>query len=142
MMEAIVHWVREDPSELGRPQLAGALPHDSMAIPMMLLNLVDQLSEGDGETASRFKELDNWSVQRILSHLQVKEWVWPASPLHKPLCLTSDTLPAISFSCRGMVLQFWRMFLKMARNCQGVWEDSRILVKSDSEARMLLHFLI
>ncbi|XP_063150310.1 N-acylglucosamine 2-epimerase [Candoia aspera] len=70
MMEAIVRWVREDPSELGRPQLAGALPHDSMAVPMMLLNLVDQLSEGDADVASRFKELDNWSAQRILSHVQ------------------------------------------------------------------------
>ncbi|ETE67394.1 N-acylglucosamine 2-epimerase [Ophiophagus hannah] len=70
MMEAIVHWVREDPSELGCPQLAGAVSYDSMAIPMMLLNLVDQLSEGDVEVANRFKELDNWSAQRILSHLQ------------------------------------------------------------------------
>ncbi|XP_007420570.1 N-acylglucosamine 2-epimerase [Python bivittatus] len=70
MMEAIVRWVREDPSELGRPQLAGALPHDSMAVPMMLLNLVDQVSEGDAEVASRFKELDSWSAQRILSHVQ------------------------------------------------------------------------
>ncbi|KAM6475781.1 N-acylglucosamine 2-epimerase isoform 1-T2 [Liasis olivaceus] len=70
MMEAIVRWVREDPSELGRPQLAGALPHDSMAVPMMLLNLVDQVSEGDVEVASRFKELDSWSAQRILSHVQ------------------------------------------------------------------------
>ncbi|XP_013929730.1 PREDICTED: N-acylglucosamine 2-epimerase [Thamnophis sirtalis] len=70
MMEAIVHWVREDSSELGRPQLAGAVPHDSMAVPMMLLNLVDQLSEGDVEVANRFKDLDNWSAERILSHLQ------------------------------------------------------------------------
>ncbi|XP_058028385.1 N-acylglucosamine 2-epimerase [Ahaetulla prasina] len=70
MMEAIVHWVREDPSKLGRPQLAGAVPHDSMAVPMMLLNLVDQLSEGDVEVANHFKELDNWSAQKILSHLQ------------------------------------------------------------------------
>nr|XP_060619181.1 N-acylglucosamine 2-epimerase isoform X1 [Anolis sagrei ordinatus] len=70
MMEAIVRWVREDPSELGRPQLAGAAPHDSMAVPMMLLNLVDQLSEGDGEAASQFSELGNWAAKRILMHVQ------------------------------------------------------------------------
>ncbi|KAL8164395.1 UNVERIFIED_CONTAM: hypothetical protein K2H54_050374 [Gekko kuhli] len=70
MMEAIVRWVREDPSELGRPQLTGATPHDSMAVPMMLLNLVDQLSEGDAEAASRFSELGSWSAQRILLHVQ------------------------------------------------------------------------
>ncbi|XP_062979140.1 N-acylglucosamine 2-epimerase [Elgaria multicarinata webbii] len=70
MMEAIVRWVREDPSELGRPRLAGATPHDSMAVPMMLLNLVDQLSEGDAEAASRFSELGRWSAQRILMHVQ------------------------------------------------------------------------
>ncbi|XP_033029891.1 N-acylglucosamine 2-epimerase [Lacerta agilis] len=70
MMEAIVHWVREDPSELGRPLLAGAIPHDSMAVPMMLLNLVDQLSEGDADAASQFSELGDWSAQRILMHVQ------------------------------------------------------------------------
>lgn len=70
MMDAIVHWVREDPSELGRPVLTGAVPHDSMAVPMMLLNLVDQLSEGDAETASRFSELGSWSAQRIIMHVQ------------------------------------------------------------------------
>lgn len=71
-----MHWVREDPSELGRPLLAGAIPHDSMAVPMMLLNLVDQLSEGDAEAASRFSELGGWSAQRILMHVQVKGWEW------------------------------------------------------------------
>lgn len=80
MMEAIVHWVREDPSELGRPQLMGATSHASMAVPMMLLNLVDQLSEGDAETASRFKELGSWSAQQILTHLQVLGWDCPAPP--------------------------------------------------------------
>uniref|UniRef100_A0A6J0TK87 N-acylglucosamine 2-epimerase n=1 Tax=Pogona vitticeps TaxID=103695 RepID=A0A6J0TK87_9SAUR len=70
MMEAIVRWVREDPTELGRPQLAGTIPHDSMAVPMMLLNLVDQLSEGDAEAAARFSELGSWSAQQILMHVQ------------------------------------------------------------------------
>ncbi|XP_077185812.1 N-acylglucosamine 2-epimerase isoform X2 [Paroedura picta] len=70
MMGAIVHWVREEPSELGCPELSGATPHDSMAVPMMLLNLVDQLSEGDAEAAGRFAELGCWSAQRILLHVQ------------------------------------------------------------------------
>lgn len=102
MMEAIMHWVREDPSELGRPQLAGTVPHDSMAIPMMLLNLVDQLSEGDVEVANRFKELDNWSAQRILSHLQVKKWVWSAS-----LSINMFASPLIHYQPSYFLVEEW-----------------------------------
>lgn len=76
-----MHWVKEDPSELGRPDLTGAVPHDSMAVPMMLLNLVDQLSEEDAETASRFRELGSWSAQRILMHVQVLGWDLPMASL-------------------------------------------------------------
>lgn len=71
MMDEIVHWVREDPSGLGRPQLPGAPASESMAVPMMLLNLVDQLGESDEELAGKYAELGDWCVQRILRHVQV-----------------------------------------------------------------------
>ncbi|XP_075040972.1 N-acylglucosamine 2-epimerase [Mixophyes fleayi] len=70
MMDQIVHWVREDPSGLGRPELPGAEPVNSMAVPMMLLNLVDQLREEDEEAARKYEELGAWSVETILQHLQ------------------------------------------------------------------------
>ncbi|XP_018408810.1 PREDICTED: N-acylglucosamine 2-epimerase [Nanorana parkeri] len=70
MMDQIVHWVREDPSGLGRPELSGAGSVNAMAVPMMLLNLVDQLCEEDEETAKKYEELEDWSVERILQHLQ------------------------------------------------------------------------
>lgn len=73
MTDQIVRWVREDPSDLGRPQLLGADPVNSMAVPMMLLNLVDQLCEEDEEAAKKYEELGAWSVERILQHIQVPE---------------------------------------------------------------------
>lgn len=71
MMDQIVRWVREDPSGLGRPQLPGALASEPMAMPMMLLNLVEQLGESDQELASNYAELGDWCAQRILRHIQV-----------------------------------------------------------------------
>ncbi|KAG8554369.1 hypothetical protein GDO81_003774 [Engystomops pustulosus] len=70
MMDQIVHWVRVDASGLGRPELPGAEPVNAMAVPMMLLNLVDQLCEDDEEAARKYGELGAWSVEKILQHLQ------------------------------------------------------------------------
>uniref|UniRef100_A0A3Q1MDG4 N-acylglucosamine 2-epimerase n=1 Tax=Bos taurus TaxID=9913 RepID=A0A3Q1MDG4_BOVIN len=70
MMDQIVSWVREDPSGLGRPQLPGAPASESMAVPMMLLNLVEQLGEADEELAGISAELGDWCAQRILQHVQ------------------------------------------------------------------------
>ncbi|XP_053552039.1 N-acylglucosamine 2-epimerase [Bombina bombina] len=70
MMDQIVHWVRVDPSGLGRPDLPGADPVNNMATPMMLLNLVEQLSEDNKEAEQKYEELERWSVERILQHLQ------------------------------------------------------------------------
>ncbi|XP_056130496.1 N-acylglucosamine 2-epimerase isoform X2 [Lampris incognitus] len=71
MMDHLIHWVRVDPSVLGRPQLPGDQPTNSMAIPMMLLCLVQQLTDGRGaDVAQRYKEIGAWSVKNILQHVQ------------------------------------------------------------------------
>lgn len=71
MMDQIIHWVREDSSGLGRPRLPGTPAAESMAVPMMLLNLVEQLGEADEELAGKYAELGDWCAQRILQHVQV-----------------------------------------------------------------------
>lgn len=70
-MDLLVHWVRVDSSGLGRPQLPGDCPVNSMAVPMMLLCLVDQLTEGRAELAEKYSELGDWCVSQILQHVQV-----------------------------------------------------------------------
>lgn len=71
MMEQLIYWVREDPSGLGRPQLPGDIPSNSMAVPMMLLCLVQQLTEGRGqEVVQKYGDLGSWCVQQILQHIQ------------------------------------------------------------------------
>lgn len=72
MMQQLIHWVRVDSSALGRPQLPGDVPTNSMAVPMMLLCLVQQLTEGRGqEVVQKYKEVGSWCVQQILQHVQV-----------------------------------------------------------------------
>lgn len=70
-MDQLVHWVRVDPSGLGRPQLPGDRPVNSMAVPMMLLCLVDQLTEGRAELTEKYTELGEWCVSQIRQHVQV-----------------------------------------------------------------------
>lgn len=71
MMKQLIYWVRVDPSGLGRPQLPGDVPSNSMAVPMMLLCLVQQVSEGRQETKQKYTELESWCVHQILQHVQV-----------------------------------------------------------------------
>ncbi|XP_078064968.1 N-acylglucosamine 2-epimerase-like, partial [Mustelus asterias] len=70
MMQQVTRWVHEDPAGLGRPQLSGAGEVNSMAVPMMLLCLIDQLEEDDPEMCREYQELGAWSVRKILQHLQ------------------------------------------------------------------------
>ncbi|KAK7883952.1 hypothetical protein WMY93_027075 [Mugilogobius chulae] len=73
MMEQLVHWVQKDPSGLGRPQLPGDTPSSSMAVPMMLLCLVQQLSEGRGpQAALKYQSVGQWCVEQIVQHVQRK----------------------------------------------------------------------
>ncbi|CAL8303054.1 unnamed protein product [Arctogadus glacialis] len=71
MMDHIIHWVRVDPSELGRTKLPGDEPMNSMAVPMMLLSLVQQLTEErDQDLVEKYRETSHWCVQKILQHIQ------------------------------------------------------------------------
>lgn len=85
MMDQIIHWVREDSSGLGRPWLPGTPAAESMAVPMMLLNLVEQLGEADEELAGKYAELGDWCAQRILQHVQVCVCEGPDDPLSHSL---------------------------------------------------------
>ncbi|XP_072305458.1 N-acylglucosamine 2-epimerase isoform X1 [Eucyclogobius newberryi] len=68
MMEQLVYWVQKDSSGLGRPKLPGDTPSSSMAVPMMLLCLVQQLSEG--REPLKYQSVGQWCVQQILQHVQ------------------------------------------------------------------------
>uniref|UniRef100_A0A452V536 N-acylglucosamine 2-epimerase n=1 Tax=Ursus maritimus TaxID=29073 RepID=A0A452V536_URSMA len=99
MMDQIVYWVREDPSGLGRPRLPGAPASESMAVPMMLLNLVDQLGEaGEGGQVGRWAFLDGRAGE---------EGPWlpgggPAACLN-PECLPGHALEAGWFLLRHAI---------------------------------------
>ena len=123
MMDQIVSWVREDPSGLGRPQLPGAPASESMAVPMMLLNLVEQLGEADEELAGISAELGDWCTQRILQHVQVgaggrcrlPDQSWgagaqsdphspPPGPYPPPSLVISNSLDPMNYSPPGSLV--------------------------------------
>ncbi|XP_010828776.1 PREDICTED: N-acylglucosamine 2-epimerase, partial [Bison bison bison] len=104
MMDQIVSWVREDPSGLGRPQLPGAPASESMAVPMMLLNLVEQLGEADEELAGISAELGDWCAQRILQHVQVGRFSGTGEHLFPRRLSSGQLLPALLVT--ALLLQF------------------------------------
>ncbi|KAJ8782084.1 hypothetical protein J1605_010414 [Eschrichtius robustus] len=53
-----------------------------MAVPMVLLSLVEQLGEADEELAGSYAELGDWCAGRILRHVQTSLY---APPPHNPL---------------------------------------------------------
>uniref|UniRef100_A0A8D3BTI4 N-acylglucosamine 2-epimerase n=1 Tax=Scophthalmus maximus TaxID=52904 RepID=A0A8D3BTI4_SCOMX len=84
MMEQLIYWVRVDSSGLDRPQHPGDVPTNSMAVPMMLLCLVQQLTEGRGpEVVQKYRELGSWCVQQIL-HKGPSVWLPSTSTFPLP----------------------------------------------------------
>lgn len=74
MVDKIVYWVTEDSTaiRLGLPPLSGAPTRvNSLAVPMMLLCLIDQLETMDSTLAVKYTELAEWCLKRTLAHVQV-----------------------------------------------------------------------
>ncbi|KAK3585826.1 hypothetical protein CHS0354_038351 [Potamilus streckersoni] len=72
MMDQIVHWVMEDNTELrfGTPTLPGQVPVSSLAIPMMLLCLIDQLETSVPDLGEKYSYVSEWSLKYALMHVQ------------------------------------------------------------------------
>ena len=72
MLERIKQWVLVDDTDLGKEALEGAPSINSLAVPMMVLCLVDQMETMDSSLSSDLQELTEWSVSQILAHVKVK----------------------------------------------------------------------
>ncbi|KAM9250292.1 N-acylglucosamine 2-epimerase [Cariama cristata] len=68
-VQAVAGWARGSPQELGRPQLSGCPPQQTLAVPMLVLALALQLLEG-AEGDEEMEALADWGGQRLLLHLQ------------------------------------------------------------------------
>ena len=71
MMTRILYWVRHDDSGLGREKLAGNTPVSTLAVPMMLLCLIDQLTTMDPALAANYDETEEWCLKEVAKHVQV-----------------------------------------------------------------------
>ena len=71
MMNNIVHWMKVHDSALERDKLSGQTATNTMAEPMMLSCLIDQLQTMDLSLVNEYSELSTWCIQQILVHIQV-----------------------------------------------------------------------
>ncbi|KAL6038697.1 hypothetical protein STEG23_033132, partial [Scotinomys teguina] len=70
MMDQIVYWLRVESSEFGKSSYIRYPDTEVLYVPTLMLRLVDQFQERDETMAKKYAELEYWSVQRILKHLQ------------------------------------------------------------------------
>ena len=71
MLSLVTHWARIDDTQLGRPKLSGQEAANPLAVPMMLLYVIDEVCREDDELRQACIEDEEWAVQQILKHLQV-----------------------------------------------------------------------
>ncbi|XP_076448155.1 N-acylglucosamine 2-epimerase-like [Babylonia areolata] len=72
MLNQIVHWARQDDSALGRERLSGQTGVSTLAVPMMLLYLTQELTTtmGDPSLTAQYEDAQQWCVTEILKHVQ------------------------------------------------------------------------
>lgn len=70
MLTLITHWARIDDTQLGRSKLSGQEEANPIAVPMMLLHVIDEVCRDDDALHETYSEDEEWAVQQILMHLQ------------------------------------------------------------------------
>ncbi|CAH1782525.1 unnamed protein product [Owenia fusiformis] len=67
----IIYWVQTDDNELGRPKYHSSIVMNTLAIPMMLLCLFNQMeSVAENQLKSQHSELLDWCIEQISKHVQ------------------------------------------------------------------------
>ena len=73
MLSLVTHWARIEDTELGRPKLSGQEEANPIAVPMMLLYVIDEVCRDDEALHQTYSEDEEWAVQQLLKHLQVNQ---------------------------------------------------------------------
>ena len=71
MLSLVTHWARIDDTQLGRPKLSGQEEANPLAVPMMVLYVIDEVCRDEERLQNIYSEDEEWAVQQILKHLQV-----------------------------------------------------------------------
>ncbi len=71
MLASLIRWIRFDDSELGAPNLPGCDPCSELGRPMMLLNVLTEICNGQSELRDKYKEHFQWAVEAILRHVRL-----------------------------------------------------------------------
>lgn len=73
MMEKMIYWVREDWTDVrqGMVALEGIMPTNALAVPMMLLCVIEQMVTMDLTLVAKYADISDWSLKQVLAHVQV-----------------------------------------------------------------------
>ena len=112
MLSLVTHWARVDDAELGRPKLSGQEAANPLAVPMMLLYVIDEVCRDDEELRQTYCEDEEWAVEQILKHLQVNRTLTQMSSW-----LVTQSLPTtkdcVSISKNGYASQHYCHFCRL-----------------------------
>ena len=70
-LSLLIYWARVDDTALGQPKLPGQTPMNSLAVPMMVLYVIDEVCGEDEVKRHVYSQDEDWAVQKILQHVQV-----------------------------------------------------------------------
>ena len=73
MMSTIVRWMKEDDSDLGHLALKADKSTSSLANPVMLMCLIDQMRKTIPEIVKTYEKLEEECCLEIIGHIQVSE---------------------------------------------------------------------
>lgn len=70
-MDKIVYWVTKDNTEIIGKPLEGSPVASSLAVPMMVLCIINQIETMDASLAERYSKTTDWAVKEIMKHVKV-----------------------------------------------------------------------
>lgn len=70
MMDKIVYWVTKDNTEIIGTPLEGSPVASSLAVPMMVLCIINQIETMDASLAERYSKTTDWAVKEIMKHVK------------------------------------------------------------------------
>lgn len=117
MLSLVTHWARIDDTQLGRPKLSGQEELNPLAVPMMVLYVIDEVCRDEERLQNIYSEDEEWAVQQILKHLQVlmsrspwfcsKKGVGQATPLDPPMIVYKSNVCFVQKTIAVRMLELW-----------------------------------
>ena len=74
MMDKIIYWVMEDDTEIGTKRLEGSPSSSSLAVPMMVLCIINQIEVMDSSLSEKYNKATEWALKEVMKHIKVRRY--------------------------------------------------------------------